>query len=794
MNKTTTRLATIGGIVVLGAFAIVLAQNDARNRDREAPSIESAVAQEAVPIPMDMSEEPWGSAAQLLTSTMVVRGNNGHLPQAGHNALSLSDESDNPLRTASSEDYDDSQVVLAGAGVPVEPPAAGRPSTASPPSWLGGEGTQPAPASGTAQSASLPSLPSFPMPANNSTDRITPPGGQALLPSLAGGLPTMPPTLSANVGNMSDTQRPALPATNLLQSPGMNASPFPASVAATPQSETPPPNTALPTASQPLPPNSLLPNPHYLGPTSPPTLGAPQNSPPNYSSPNPMPSAAQTAPPTASASAPTWPGNPAQGEATPTRTAALANLVSNQPGNRYLDGSQNPNMLIQKRAPEEIQVGKKATFVIAVRNAGNATAHDVRVVDSVPQGSRFIDASPAATPDAQGVLSWSLGEMAAGDERTITLQIVPEVQGEVGSNALVYFAAQASVRTVATLPMLEMQVQSLSEMLIGSRQTLSVVVKNTGTGVAREVRLEVDVPEVLKHDIGEAQLTAPLGDMRPNEVRPITLDLTAIAPGQAAIAFRAVNDDGAQAEKKVPLQVLAPRLSASISGPSLRYLERQATFVIQVTNNGTTAATNLDFIAHLPPGMKFVSTTQKGFYDPALHAVKWGLYELPVQAADPIELTLLPVELGPQSISFSSTADLGLKAEAKHTVSVDGLAELAFTIGQDKRTIETGASSTYWVQVTNVGNKPDKDVRLAIRLPGGSVLRDVNAQVKYRVEGNQIFFEPIPEMRNKDQITYRFEVQHNQPGTQVVRTELTSSNWPSVVIKEEGTLVYNDQN
>lgn len=476
------------------------------------------------------------------------------------------------------------------------------------------------------------------------------------------------------------------------------------------------------------------------------------------------------------------------------RTAALAGLVSNQPGNRYLDGSQNPNMLIQKRAPEEIQVGKKATFVIAVRNAGNATAHDVRVVDSVPQGSRFVESSPAASPDAQGLLSWSLGEMAAGDERTITLQIVPEVQGEVGSNALVYFAAQASVRTVATLPKLELQVQSMSEMLIGSRQSMSIVVKNSGTGMARDVRLEVDLPELLKHDIGEAQLSAPLGDMRPNEVRPITLDIAAVGPGEAMIAFRAVNDDGALAEQNLPIQVLAPRLAASITGPSLRYLDRPATFVISVDNNGTTAATNIDFVAHLPPGMRYVNSTQKGYYDQALHAVKWGLYELPVQRADPIELTLLPVELGPQSLSFIATADLGLKAEAKHTVNVDGLAELSFTIGQDKRTIETGTSSTYWVQLTNVGNKPDRDVQLAVQLPNGAVLKDVKAQVKYRAEGNQIVFDAVPEMRNKDQYTYRFEVQHNQPGTQIVRTQLTSANWPVAVIKEEGTLVYNDQN
>lgn len=123
------------------------------------------------------------------------------------------------------------------------------------------------------------------------------------------------------------------------------------------------------------------------------------------------------------------------------------------------------------------------------------------------------------------------------------------------------------------------------------------------------------------------------------------------------------------------------------------------------------------------------------------------------------------MELGPQSITFAATADLGLKAEAKHTVTVDGLAELAFTIGQDKRTIETGTSSTYWVQVTNVGNKPDKDVQLAVQLPNGAVLKMSTHKSNIVPKGIKLYLMRSQKWANKDQYTYRFEVQHNQPDT-----------------------------
>ena len=98
---------------------------------------------------------------------------------------------------------------------------------------------------------------------------------------------------------------------------------------------------------------------------------------------------------------------------------------------------------------------------------------------------RFSEANPPVSPTGEGILTWKLGEMPAGDERTINLQMIPERQGELGSVATVHFAAQASLRTVATQPKLEIQIDAQSESLIGDSPLIAVTVKNVGTGVAR---------------------------------------------------------------------------------------------------------------------------------------------------------------------------------------------------------------------------------------------------------------------------------------------------------------------
>lgn len=757
MKKTATRLVTVGVVIVLGAFAIALAQHDARNREAETNVVNAYASQPAVPIAVEGDWNP---------SPSIVRGNNESLPALQGLAVEPGDWptdnlanhdlpggdpqngdlpnggefAANPLRGSSAElAYDERD---AGGYDTGEAFAAELPSMEPNFSGVGGSMK----AAPTAYESMDDNLVSPPVVAATSQELITQPGASSYSPP--------PAWLSNNDGLPNPTAIPASP-------PPTSLVPLPGDVPPLPSPPTNVTNNQLPVNSFSQPSGGGLRNPATAGTRQDPAGGWPT---------------ARTA------------ANP---------NTSVASLVSNQPGSRYLDGSQNPILLIQKRAPDEIQVGKSATFVITVRNAGNAMAHDVTVVDSVPQGVRFVESNPSERPNNEGVITWRLGEMAAGDEKTISLQLVPEAQGEIGSVASVHFAAQASVRTVATLPRVEVLIEAQPDVLIGGSQQINVTIKNSGTGVARNVRLEADIPAQLRHESGEAMLEAVIGDLRPNEVKRLGLVASAVLAGRGQCIVRAVDDDGIQAEQAAAIDVRAPQLTAAITGPSLRYLERQATYLISVQNTGTAAATELNFVAHLPAGLKYISTdNQHSSYDPNSNTVSLGLTELAAGQTAPIALTVLPVELGPQLIKFNVTGDLGISAEAKGQVMVDGLAELAFTIGQDNGTVEVGATTTYSVQVTNVGNKPDKEIQLLVQLPSGAQLLPggVNAPVEWRAEGNKLIFAPVPEMRNREQHTFRFQVQHNQAGNHVVRTQLTSTNWPVAVVKEEGTLVYNDQN
>src|SRR6185436_15982333 len=80
-----------------------------------------------------------------------------------------------------------------------------------------------------------------------------------------------------------------------------------------------------------------------------------------------------------------------------------------KPGEKALEGPQQPTLVIQKFAPGEIQVGKPAKFVLQVRNSGAQAADNVTIQDEIPQGTQLVSTSPAATTEGSRLV-WQLGK------------------------------------------------------------------------------------------------------------------------------------------------------------------------------------------------------------------------------------------------------------------------------------------------------------------------------------------------------------------------------------------------
>jgi len=473
-------------------------------------------------------------------------------------------------------------------------------------------------------------------------------------------------------------------------------------------------------------------------------------------------------------------------------SAGGGKLAAPTPGERQLEGPQQPAIALQKVAPAEIQVGKQATFELYVKNTGPVAAQQVVVTDHVPAGTQLVDVRPQPHRGADGSLVWSLGTMQPGEETQITLQVMPQAEGEIGSTAHVSFSAAASCRSICTRPQLTIEHTAPPKVLIGESFNVEITVSNPGSGPATGVRIEEDVPAGLAHAAG-GQLEYEIGTLRPGESKRLALVLTAKQAGAIQNTIHVRGDANLAAQHAIQLEIVAPQLAVEVEGPKRRALERQATYTLQIANPGTAPARDVELVAFLPRGMKFVATDAQGQYDAARHAVFWSLEELPPAKAGAVKLTTLPVEPGEQRLRVEGKASLGLTAAGEQVVQVEQSAEVLLSVKDSDEVIEVGSETTYEIRVTNSGTKAATNVRISALLPAGMAALNGEGPTRAAGDASQITFEPLARLNPREEVIYKVQVQGKPPGDHIVRVQLASDEWPTPVTREESTRVYLDR-
>ena len=462
-----------------------------------------------------------------------------------------------------------------------------------------------------------------------------------------------------------------------------------------------------------------------------------------------------------------------------------------RPGDAELEGVQAPSLTLEKIAPDEIQIGRLATFQTTVRNSGKVTARQVLIRDEVPAGTRLVSTSPEATSTADGSLLWQLGTLEAGEEQTVSMELMPEEEGEIGSVATALFEASASVRTVATRPLLELQLTAAPKVHIHDTVTLNIRLSNPGSGAATGVIIEEDVPDGLSHPAGHA-LEFEVGTLQPGESRELELTLGAETAGIVENVLIARADANLVVEKSVELEVIAPSLKVSMSGPAKRYLERHAKYTFTVANPGTAPAKEIELVAYLPKGMQFVESNNAGKYDESTHAVYWSLEELPPSQMGSVELTTLPIEPGEHKIRIEGRADMDLTDAQEKTVLVEGLASIFFEVADISDPIEVGQETTYEVRLVNEGSQASTNLRVSAQLPQGMRPLSADGPTRGTVNGQVVIFQPLSRLDPKAETVYTIQVQGLTAGNQRIRVQVISDDMSDPVIEEEHTRVYAD--
>jgi uncharacterized repeat protein (TIGR01451 family) len=455
-------------------------------------------------------------------------------------------------------------------------------------------------------------------------------------------------------------------------------------------------------------------------------------------------------------------------------------------------GKQQPSISIEWIGPPAARVNQPMACQIVVRNTSTAPLRDVVIRHRLSEGVTCKTSEPKAAGEGND-LSWNLGAMAPNQTHYLKLLLVAQTRGPLHCQATATFTAVAGHRVQIREPQLVAKVRAPEKIIIGEHVSLLFAVSNPGDGEAETIRAKIVLPDGLEHPRGKV-VEVDVGALAPKEIKTMQLVCLAKAGGTQKCMIRATAEGNLSAEDSTQFDVLVPKIDVAISGPKLRYLDRHAIYVLTVTNPGSAPATKVEVHEQIPTGFKFHQAFQGGKYHEATRQVSWTLGDVQPGQSREIAVELVPIEAGKHRFIAHAKTGAGLKAETEIHTLVEGLPSLFMEVAHVDDPIEVGAETAYEIRVANTGTKTETNIEVICTLPEQLEFRSAKCSttLRYRQDGRELVFEPLPRLAPKADVIYRVQVKGIAPGDIRFRTRIRADGLKDPILREESTRIYSD--
>lgn len=164
-----------------------------------------------------------------------------------------------------------------------------------------------------------------------------------------------------------------------------------------------------------------------------------------------------------------------------------------------------PKLDIAMSGPKLRYLDRHAVYMLKVTNPGTAPATQVEVQKLVPPGFKFHQANQGGQyHESTRLVSWTIGELAPGQTKDVTVNLIPTEPGEhrlsAQAKASRGLKSEADAKTIVEgLPSLFIEVGHLDDPIeVGKETAFGIRLKNTGTKMETNVEVVCTLPEQLE--------------------------------------------------------------------------------------------------------------------------------------------------------------------------------------------------------------------------------------------------------------------------------------------------------
>ena len=266
---------------------------------------------------------------------------------------------------------------------------------------------------------------------------------------------------------------------------------------------------------------------------------------------------------------------------------------------------QEPKLALEIVGPDEVLYGKPQTFRLTISNPGTGTAENVALHLTPPGG------------DADRRTSHEFGNIGAGEERTVEIELTAREAGQLAVNAsasaLNGVAAELTKQVFCRKAELVVDWRGPTDRYAGAPTAYYFRVRNPGTAAAPDAVLDVALPEgfeVLPAEgtpaVKNNSLTYRVGSLEPGAERVIELRGVLRLAGANTIGLRAAASDETRAEavNAVTEVIALADLKLDVVDPKGPVATNQeVVYEIRITNRGSSDAHDVRVVGLFSEGV-----------------------------------------------------------------------------------------------------------------------------------------------------------------------------------------------
>jgi uncharacterized repeat protein (TIGR01451 family) len=434
---------------------------------------------------------------------------------------------------------------------------------------------------------------------------------------------------------------------------------------------------------------------------------------------------------------------------------------------------------MSKTMPPEVTLGSE--FVAELKITAAACAGNVVVRDVIPASATYVKSEPVATVDGN-TLTWKVGDMDAGQTTSARIWLRADKEGTIANCATVSADPRVCAATIVGKPVLAIEKTGPATARVGSEVAYNIVVKNTGSTMARNVVVTDPVPEGYSSASGQSELTIHVGDLAPGQSKALTVTFKANKRGKICNVATASSSNADKVSDEACTVIQQPGLKIEKTGTKEQITGRKADYQITVSNTGDAELANVSVVDIAPEGTELVAAPGASISG---NKATWTINLAP-EGKQTFDVTVLGKAAGNRCNTVSASAE-GLSESAEACTVWKGIAGILLEVVDDPDPIQVGESTTYTIKVVNQGFADIHNVKLVasyddriepVKSPEGNI------------SGKSVTFPTVSVIEPKKAINYTVVVKGVKAGDTRNKVVLTCDELTSEVEETESTTVY----